>query len=154
MNYLQHFKRVFDVLKRFNVTLNITKCHFVFLFIQTFKHHVSWLRLSTVQEKTKTIKELFFSCIFHQLKNALEFFEYYQKFVSQYTNIAQSLVNLKTKEFKNASLKEKDHDWHINNILLQKLCVNKKTQTKCKSVFEKLKLQLCTVSILIFFNFN
>lgn len=75
--YLQHFERILNILKRSNVTLNITKCHFVFFFIQTLKHHVLQLKLSTVQEKMKTIKKLFFSCILHQLKNVLEFFEYY-----------------------------------------------------------------------------
>ena len=93
------------------------------------------------------------------MKNVLKFFKYYWKFVSQYTYIAQSLVDFKIKDFKEISLKNKNKNHHINNILLQKLCSDLITYivckcTMCKVTFKKLKSLLCVTLILVFSDFN
>jgi hypothetical protein len=100
--HLTHLKKVLTLLEKSEVILFLRKCHFEYLSITILEHHVSRLELSTLEKKTKIIKRLRFSRILKDLKQELEFFDYYRKFVLWYANIEKFLIKLKTQSFKDA----------------------------------------------------
>ena len=54
-----------------------------------------------------------------ELKVNLNFFEYYKLFVNHFANIAKLLVQLKIKNFKSASIKDRFKKKHSNKINLK-----------------------------------
>ena len=77
-----HVNEVLNLLKQFDVTLTFKKCHFEYFSIKALNHHVFRLKLNTLEKKTDVIKKLRFSKILKELKTAVDFFEYYRKFVA------------------------------------------------------------------------
>ena len=65
-----------------------------------------------MKEKMKTIRKMIFSKNLRKLKTDLNFFEYYRKFVKNYTIIIKSLIQLKTESFKENSNKNKSRRNH------------------------------------------
>ena len=55
-----------------------------------------------------------FSTIFRKLEINLSFFDYYKFFVNYFVNITKSLVQLKIKNFKNVSIKNRFKKKHFN----------------------------------------
>jgi hypothetical protein len=60
------------------------------------------LGLSTVQEKTETIRSMTFPDTMQQLEYALGFFGFYHKFVEHYSHVSDPLQQLKTRGLKDA----------------------------------------------------
>ena len=98
--HLHHLDRILQLLKDSGVTLSIAKCHFGYLSIKALEHYVSRLGLSTIEEKTEVIQNLDYPGCLRDLETGLDFFRYYRKFVPYYSVITQSLLDLKTTEFK------------------------------------------------------
>jgi len=98
--HLHHLDRILQLLKDSEVTLSIAKCHFGYPSIKVLGHYVSWLGLSTIEEKTEAIWNLNYSGYLRDLETRLGFFRYYRKFVSYYSAITQPLLDLKTTKFK------------------------------------------------------
>ena len=61
---------------------------------------MSQLGLGTIKEKIEVVKQMQFLRNLKGLKAELSFFNYYQKYVQQYTAIMQPLMQLKTAGFK------------------------------------------------------
>ena len=107
IDHLTHLDEILDLLKNFDVTLFLAKCHFAYSSIKAFEHHVSRLDLSILKKKTEIIRKLKFFEILKKLKIDLNFFDYNKKFVKWYVDIKKSLQILKTLEFKNNFVKNK-----------------------------------------------
>lgn len=105
-NHLLHLKVVFTALKWFEISLSLFKCHFEYSLIALLKHHISWLRVFTIENKIKVIKKLTFSDTLQQLKNNLSVCEYYQSFVLNYAAIMKLLKWLKTIYLRSPSRKK------------------------------------------------
>ena len=98
--HLHYLDRILQLLKDSGVTLSIAKYHFDYPSIKVLGHHVLWLGLSTVEEKTKVIRNLDYPRNLRDLETGLGFFRYYRKFVPYYSAIAQLLLDLKITGFK------------------------------------------------------
>ena len=86
--HLYYLDRILQLLEDLGVTLSIAKCHFGYPSIKVLEHHVSWLGLSIVEEKTKAIWNLDYSEYLRDLETELGFFRYYRKFIPYYSAIA------------------------------------------------------------------
>ena len=106
-NHLHHLNSALTVLKNFEITLSLSKCHLRYSSIKMLEYHVFHLELSTVKEKMKVIWLIKFFKTIQKLETGLDFFEYYWKFVSHYTVIAESLIQLKTADLKEKFCKDK-----------------------------------------------
>ena len=103
--HLTHLEEVLSLLQKSGVTLALKKCHFAYPSIKALGHHVSRLGLSTLEEKTKAIRELQFPRNLRELDHGLGFFGYYRRFVEWYAWIEKPLHRLKTRGFKGAPTK-------------------------------------------------
>ena len=112
--HLQYVDQTLYTLKKSEVTLFLSKCHFKYLSIKILRHYVFCLGLNTVKEKTEIIHQMKFSWTLWELKTELDFFEYYHKFVSHFTAIVKSLIWLKTQSFKGGSNKGQSHQNHVS----------------------------------------
>jgi hypothetical protein len=106
-----------------------------------------------VQEKTEIIRNFKFLLFFNQLENVIEFFGYYRKFVEYYIALSKSLIELKTKDFKDISIKDYEREKHAFHIFLNLLITPEKLLLY-EAVFENLKWKLVNIPILTFLNFN
>ena len=80
--HLTHLNEILNLLKKSEIILVLKKCHCAYLSIKTLNHYVFKLKMSILEKKIKTIKKLKFSKTLHELKTAIEFFDYYRKFVA------------------------------------------------------------------------
>ena len=103
--HLHHLDRILQLLKDSGVTLSIAKCYFSYFSIKVLGHHILWLSLNTIKEKTEVIQNLDYPGYLRDLETGLGFFGYYRKFVSYYSAIAQPLLDLKMTEFKTSPSK-------------------------------------------------
>ena len=87
---------------------------FIYFSIQILKHHVFKLSLNIIEEKIHVIRQMNFFINFKKLKIKLNFLNYYKFFVNHFVNIVKSLVQLKTRNFKNASIKNRFKKKHSN----------------------------------------
>lgn len=88
IDHLLHLQEVFDLLKKSGVTLSLAKCHFAYPSIKALGHHVGRLGLSTLEDKTKAIRDLKFSRKLRELETGLGFFGYYRRYVVWYVRLA------------------------------------------------------------------
>lgn len=79
--YLYYFNKILRFLKKFEMTFVLKECYFKYSNIKVLKHYIFKLNFN-ILKKMKTIKNFRFSRIFKKLKITLNFFEYYQKFVT------------------------------------------------------------------------
>ena len=73
-----------------------------------------------------------FSRTLRELKTALEFFNYYRKFVSNYAIVVKLLIALKIKDFKNNFIKEQ-----LKKRYVEKTIINEKLTFKDASFSSK-----------------
>ena len=106
------------MLENNEITLTFFKCHFAYFSIKALNHHVSQLKLNILSEKIEIIQKMKFSRNLRKLKIELDFFEYYRIFVDYYIAIAQSLMRLKTRDFKENSIKNRFRRKHVIKIRL------------------------------------
>ena len=97
---------MFIMLKNNEITLTFFKCYFAYFNIKVLNHHVSRFKLNILNEKIKIIRKMKFSRNLHELKIKLNFFKYYRIFINYYVAIIQSLMQLKTRNFKENSIKD------------------------------------------------
>jgi hypothetical protein len=91
-----------------------------------------------VQKKTETIRNFKFPLFLNQLENVIGFFGYYRKFVEHYAAFSKSFVKLKTKDFKDALIKNYEREKHILHISLNLLVTSEKLLLY-EAAFENLK---------------
>ena len=149
--HLNHLGRILQLLEDSGVTLSIAKCHFGYPSLKVLGHHVSWLGLSTVEEKTKAIRNLDYPRNLRDLETGLGFFGYYRKFVPHYSAIAQSLLDLKTTGFKTSPSRGQAR---IKHTELTKYLEDGTFPTDCKAAWDELKECLCNALTLTFPNFS
>jgi hypothetical protein len=71
-----------------------------------------------VQEKIEIIRNFKFPFFLNYLENIIEFFEYYRKFVEYYAVFNKLFMELKTKSFKDTSIKNYEREKHAFYIFL------------------------------------
>ena len=162
--HISHLDQVLIMLENNEVTLTFFKCHFVYFNIKALNHHVSRFKLSILSEKIKVIRKMKFSRNLRKLKIELNFFEYYRIFVDYYVAIARSLMRLKTRNFKESSVKDRFRKKHVIRMRLHEKVKIRKTfknedlkldaNEKCYRVWKQLKKALCDALILIYLDFN
>ena len=74
------------------ITLLLIKCYFVYSSIIALDHYIFKLKFNTIKKKVKTIRKITFLKNLRELKINLSFFEYYQKFIRNYTIIIKLLI--------------------------------------------------------------
>ena len=117
IQHIQHLDQLLTFLKDNKITLTLIKCHFVYFSIHLLKHHVFKFDLNIIKKKIKIIWQMKFSINFKKLKIELNFFDYYKFFVNHFVNIVKFLIQLKIRDFKNASIKNHFKKKHSNNTL-------------------------------------
>ena len=153
--HLQHVDQTLYTLKKSEITLSLSKCHFKYPSIKMLKHYVFCLGLNTVEEKTEIIHQMKFSWTLQKLKTELDFFRYYCKFVSHFVAIAESLIWLKTQGFKEELNKRQLHQNHVSQMNLEELTLTQIKKNKiCHEAWNMLKNHLCKVSTLTFSDFS
>jgi hypothetical protein len=125
-------------LKRSGITISITKYYFAASLIQILEYYIFRLSFSTVQKKTETIQNFKFPLFLNQLENTIGFFGYYRKFVEHYTAFSKSLMELKTKDIKNALIKDYKRE-NITFHIFIKLIIIPKEFLLYEIIFENLK---------------
>ena len=169
IQYIQHLDQILTLLKNSDVTLTLSKCHFVYSSIVVLDHHVSRLKLNIVEKKIEIIRKMFFSRNLKELEIRLRFFDYYRFFMNHYAIIARFLVRLKIKSFANDFVKNRSRRDHVNRVKLREdeesasietkakrdIKINFKLDVieKCRQTWKKLKTTLCIALILIYFDF-
>ena len=106
-NHLIHLDQILQVLENSEVSLSLTKCHFVYQSVKLLEHHVSQLEISTAEDKIEVIKKMLFFKTLKQLEVEVSFFNYYRQFIHHYVVIVKLLNHLKTVHLQPASWKEK-----------------------------------------------
>ena len=106
------------MLENSEITLTFFKCHFVYLNIKVLSHHVLQFELNILSEKIEIIRKMKFSRSLRELKVEFDFFEYYRIFVDYYVAIARSLMQLKTQDFKESSIKGQFRKKHVIRMRL------------------------------------
>jgi len=76
--HVYHLDQVLTLLKNSDVTLALSKCHFVYPSIKALGHHVFRLDLSIIKKKINAIKVTKFPRNLRDLKVRLRFFDYYR----------------------------------------------------------------------------
>ena len=104
--------------KNSEVILTLFKCHFVYFSIKVLNYYVSRLELSTLNEKIEIIQKMKFSRSLRELEIEFNFFEYYYIFVDYYVAIVRSLMQLKTRNFKENSIKDRSRKKHVIKLRL------------------------------------
>ena len=127
--HLTHLNEILNFLKKSEMILAFKKCHFAYSSIKTLNHYVFKLKMSILKKKIKTIKKLKFFKTFHELKTAIEFFDYYQKFVAWYAWKKKLLLKLKILDFKNNSVKKNSRLRWTNRIKIKNFLNSKKSIT-------------------------
>ena len=100
-NHFVHLNKTFNLLKKSEITLSFSKCHFAYSSIKTLKHYVNCFNLNNLK-KTNIIRRLMFFKILKKFKIELNFFDYYKKFVTWYIVKKRFLIIFKTLNFKNS----------------------------------------------------
>ena len=118
-NHFVHLNETLNLLKKSEMTLSFSKCHFAYLSIKTLKHHVNRFNLNTLKEKTDIIRHLKFFKILREFEVELSFFDYYKKFVTWYVVMKRFLIIFKTLNFKNSFNKNKFRLRWANEIRLK-----------------------------------
>ena len=101
-----YFKKMLCLLKNFEMTLFLSKCHFAYSNIKVLNHWINRFKFNIFEKKIEIIRKLIFFKILKKLKIAFDFFEYYRKFVTWYIFIEKFLQQLKMQKFKNNSIKK------------------------------------------------
>ena len=164
--HLTHLNEILNFLKKSEVILAFKKCHFAYSSIKTLNHYVFRLGMSILEKKIKTIKKLKFFKTLHELKTAIEFFDYYRKFVTWYAWKKKFLLKLKILNFKNSFVKKNSRLRWANRIRIKDSSSSKKSITvsiknerilnsdeKCFQIWKNLKKILITTFTLNFFDF-
>lgn len=154
--HLTYLKLIFEVLKDLKVSMLLKKCYFAYSLIALLEHHISHLKVFTVKDKIKTIKNLTFLKSFMQLENDLELFEYYWDFVNHYAAMIELLEKLKIICFKLASRKERARKNFVSRHQLWSLKLLKKMKQlvdNAKIFWKEIKNRLMTALIRVYSNF-
>lgn len=103
--HLQHLDMIFSILEKSGVSLSLKKCHFSYPTMHLLGHKVSWLGISTSDEKVTTIHNLHFPTTLADLETTYGLFSYYHKFIHLFATIAKPIERLKTLQLKQALVK-------------------------------------------------
>ena len=96
--HLQHLDQVLGAIRKVNITLSPSKCHFAYQSLLLLRQKVSRLGLSTHKEKVDAILQLQEPHNVHQLQQFLGMMVYFSSYVPFYAWIAQLLFQLLKKE--------------------------------------------------------
>jgi len=91
---LIHLDKVFVEISQANITLSLSKCHFVFQSLLLLGQKVSWLGLSTHKEKVSVITQLDVPQNISELQTFLGMMVYFSSYIPFYTWIAHPFFQL------------------------------------------------------------
>ncbi|CAI6100622.1 unnamed protein product [Clonostachys chloroleuca] len=117
-DHVRHLDICLGILERAGCTLSLGKCHFAQPGLKALGHFVSRLGLSTLEEKTKAIKDLAMPRTLKELETGLGLMGYYRKFVEHYSAISEPLVKLKAMGFRKAPPKNPQREKYANKTQL------------------------------------
>ena len=128
--HLNHLSQIFDRFKKENLKLKPTKCHFAKPDVLYLGHIISKDGIKVDPSKTDAVKTFPVPRNQHDVRRFLGLYNYYRKFVKNYSKITNPLNKLQAKDTK--------FKW----------------TSECQDVFESLKRKLITAPILAFPDMN
>lgn len=117
--HLTHLKKIFNVLIKNNIAINLIKTFIEFSSVILLKQRITSLRLYTDTRKMKVIFNLRFSGTLENLKTYLKFTYWLRRYVFNYAAKSKSLQNRKNYLLKSASKVENVKKFYISKIKLQ-----------------------------------
>ena len=151
--HLDELERILSLLEASGVTLALSKCHFAYPSVDALGHHVSRLGLSTAASKTEAVRQMDYPKSLSQLEIGLGFFGYYRKFVPYYSHIAQPLIDLKTRGYKDSPAK-KPAQKHFGDSKGFEDGTSSEMPQECKHAWDQLKEKLCNAPTLAYPDFD
>ena len=113
--YLEYYSLILKILKKIDLILKETKCHFCYNNIELLDHHISYLDLSTQTEKIKAILIISFLEIIKKTQEILNMFNYYRIFIKHFAWIIIPLYDDLKKQFDESSHHDLKTRAHIHN---------------------------------------
>lgn len=103
-DHCRHLDIILGVLERSGCTISLPKCHFAQPGLKALGHFVSRLGLSTLEEKTRALRDIRIETL-NDLEHALGLATYYRSFVPRFSILARPLFEIKRLGFKDAPSK-------------------------------------------------
>ena len=95
--HLKHLEMIFMKLKKARLKIKIIKCSFLRKHLHYLGHLISADGILSMREKTAAIKELVPTANVHEVQHVMGMFNYYRKFVPNFSEIAKEIVALTKK---------------------------------------------------------
>ena len=99
MTHLKHLEIIFKKLKKAKLKIKISK----FSFLKKHLHYLGHLLLADgklpMKEMIATIRELVSPTNVHEIQKVMGMFNYYRKFIPNFSEIAKGIVELTKKEY-------------------------------------------------------
>lgn len=144
--HVKHLRKLFDLLVEYNVFIVLNKVFLRYNSVNLLERRVNSLRMTTAENKLKTISSLSYSSTLSNLKHYLDLTEYLQSSVHMYAQLTSSLQKLKTRLLKNAFFKE-----NVRKAFSSKYRLSSSSQAK-KASFDSLQEAFSNLSILVHHN--
>ena len=146
-DHVMHLKQVFKVLTQNNISINSIKTFLEFSFVNLLKQHVTSLKLSTNEQKLRTITNLTFSRNLTQLETYLRLTEWFRQYIDHYAVKSESLQLRKIRLLKLAFKSDNAKKIYTIKIILHQFSNDE------INVFETLQRDLFKSIYLIHFDF-
>ena len=98
--HLKHLKIILKKLKKARWKIRISKCNFLKKNLHYLGHLLSADGILPMKEKTAAIRELVPPTNVHEIQQVMGMFNYYRKFIPNFSEIAKGIVQLTKKEVK------------------------------------------------------
>ena len=104
--HLNHLNKIFQLFDNCNITFKTKKIYLKYSFIFFFDQKIDSLRLTTIDDKLKTITFLFFPKTLKALKTYLSLIDYFKNYIFYYVQKAEFLQKRKTMLLKKKSVQK------------------------------------------------
>ena len=135
--HIDRLDKVFTILRKHGLKLKMRKCRFFQSSVKYLGHVVNKDGISTDEDKIKCIKNWIVPETVRELKSFLGFAGYYRRFIRNFSQIAEPLLELAKANAKHPKTK-----------------FGEKWTCACQIAFEKLKTVLSTAPLLGYADFS